>query len=113
MKRFIRALSLACLLTPLSFARSEAKVVYDPRLEGGEILVQGALHVVYVGDHRESPSPEVLKTTWKTLDARGRAVQVVVMERRLPLQDASQWHAEHKRLVLKAQAHFPPVLPLR
>lgn len=105
--RLLPSVLLLALLAPLARAQ-DVKIVHDPALAGGEILVQGLLHVRFVGDWREAPAPEVLTTAWTTYAPTGKPRRVLVLEERAPGQGEASWRAEHRLLVSKVAATYPP-----
>jgi len=84
----------------------ELKVVYSPELAGGEVFVEGVLHVRFVGAERTPANPSILSTTWKTYALRA-VRRVIVSELRMPGQPADSWKVEHLALVAKVATAFP------
>lgn len=110
--RLLSALALVLLSVPA--LAQEPKVVYDPVLADGTVLVEDTLYVRYVGDWREPVvRPDVLSTSWTTATPSGKTRKVLVTEERAPGQDEMSWKLEHKRLVSKVAASFPPTTPER
>lgn len=98
------ALAIA-FLSPTAHAQ-ELKVVFAPELAGGEVFVEGLLHLRFVGPERTPARPDTLATTWKTYAVRA-VRRVIVTELRFPGQSAESWKAEHLALVAKLAAAFP------
>lgn len=98
------ALAIA-FLSPSASAQG-LKVVYAPELAGGEVFVEGLLHLRFVGPERTPTHADTLATTWKTYAARA-VRRVIVTELRFAGQPVESWKAEHLVLVAKIAAAFP------
>lgn len=98
------ALAIA-FLSPTASAQG-LKVVYAPELAGGEVYVEGLLHLRFVGPERTPAQADTLSTTWKTYAARAIR-RVIVTEIRFAAQPLDSWKAEHLALVVKVAGAFP------
>ena len=110
MKLLLLALLLLLPMSPSASAGpgDGPKVVHDQALAGGTVHVYGLFWIHYVGDERTSPRPQVLRTSWTTFAPTGKPRTVDVLEERLPGQAEESWKAEHRYLVAKVAASFPP-----
>lgn len=110
--RTLASLPLAVFILALSAPAAHAqelKTVYAPELAGGEVFVEGIVHVRFVGNARTPVTPGPLVTAWQTFFGR-KLRRVIVSERRFAGQPEDEWKAEHVYLVAKVAAVFPPIV---
>ncbi len=98
------ALAIA-FLAPSASAQG-LKIIVAPELAGGEVFVEGLLHLRFVGPASTPAHADTLATTWKTY--AGRAVRrVIVTQLRFAEHSAGSWRAEHLVLVARLASAFP------